>query len=167
MLSNPMVKLLNQQINQEQYSANLYMQMSAWCDHKGYPGSGAFLKAHAQEELGHMHKIFQYVCEAGCLPILGAIESPTVEFKDLNEVFVLIQKHEKLITGNINEIAIAALNEKDLATFQFLQWFVSEQHEEEHLFQSIMDKIKIIGLDGKGIYFLDKEIRKLGEKKTV
>ena len=164
MLSVNITKLLNQQINQEQYSSNLYLQMSAWCDHKGYPGSSKFLKSHAQAELGHMHRIFQYVCEAGSLPVLGAIEAPTTDFKDLNEIFMLTLKHEKLITSSINEIAIVALNERDLATFQFLQWFVSEQHEEERLFQGIMDKTRIIGLDGRGIYFLDKEIGKITRK---
>lgn len=70
-------------------------------------------------------------------------------------------EHGLQITAAINQLVAAALAEQDFSTFQFLQWYVSEQHEEERLFKSILDKIDVIGLDGKGIYFLDKEIRKL------
>ena len=161
MLTNPMIERLNHQINLEQYSSNLYLQMSAWCDHEGYTGSAAFLREHAAEELTHMYKLFDYVCETGARAVVSAVDAPPVSYQSLGEVFKLIYEHELKITAAINQLVAAALAEQDFSTFQFLQWYVSEQHEEERLFKSILDKISVIGLDGKGIYFLDKEIRKL------
>jgi ferritin len=163
MLTPTMTDKLNAQVNLEQYSSNLYLQMSAWCDHRGYMGSAAFLRAHAAEELQHMHKLFDYVCETGAQALLGSVEAPPADFGSLGELFRVIYEHELRITKSINGLVAHALVEQDFATFQFLQWYVSEQHEEERLFKSILDKIDVIGLDGKGIYFLDKEIRKLTE----
>ena len=161
MLSQKMTEQLNLQINLEQYSSNLYLQMSAWCDHAGYSGSAAFLRQHAAEELKHMHKLFDYVCETGALAQLGTVSAPPSSYESLGDVFRRIFEHELQITAAINKLVAAALAEPDFSTFQFLQWYVSEQHEEERLFKGILDKVEVIGLDGKGIYFLDKEIRKL------
>jgi ferritin len=160
MLSDSIVALINRQINREFYSSNLYLQMSAWCEHKGLPGSAAFLKGHADEELAHGRKLFEYLHEAGGLPVLGAIGAPPTEFASLADVFEKTYEHEKFITASINELVGAALDEKDFSTFQFLQWYVSEQHEEEKLFRSILDKAALIGTEGRSLYFLDKEIRK-------
>jgi len=164
MLSKKMVELLNKQINLEFYSANLYKQMSAWCEHKGYTGCAAFLASHAGEESIHMDKLFTYVAETGSLPILGSIAAPPTEYADVATIFKATLEHERTITASINALVAAAFEEKDFSTFQFLQWYVSEQHEEEHLFQGILDKMNIIGTEGKGIYFFDKEIRKMGIK---
>ena len=161
MLCSAMIDRLNTQINLEQDSSNLYLRMSAWCDNQGYAGSAAFLREHANEELTHMHKLFDYVSETGALAIIGALAAPPATFKSLAEVFKMTYEHELSITKSINTLVASALAEQDFATFQFLQWYVSEQHEEERLFKSILDKIEVIGLDGKGIYFLDKEIKKL------
>ena len=79
MLSDKVVTMLNAQINLEQYSSNLYMQMAAWAEHKGYTGCASFLKAHAGEELMHMQKLFGYVCETGALAKIGAIAAPKSE----------------------------------------------------------------------------------------
>lgn len=161
MLTSKMVERLNHQITLEQYSSNLYLQMSAWCDHAGYSGSAAFLREHATEELVHMHKLFDYVCETGAQATLETVKAPPANYESLGDVFKKTYEHELQITAAINQLVAAALAEQDFSTFQFLQWYVSEQHEEERLFKSILDKIDVIGLDGKGIYFLDKEIRKL------
>lgn len=161
MLSERMIDRLNQQINLEYFSANLYLQMSAWCDFKGYTGCATFLRSHSSEELLHMQRLFSYVTETGGLPLVGAIDKPDSDFSDLGDVFRRTYNHEVAITRAINELVSFALSEPDFATFNFLQWYVSEQHEEEALFKSILDKIDMIGLDGKGVYFLDKEIGKL------
>ncbi len=166
MLSQRMIERLNKQINLEYYSANLYLQMSAWCDFKGYTGCSAFLKIHAEEERGHMHRLFGYVTETGGLPIVGAIDKPAHDFADLADVFKKTYDHEVAITGAINDLVAFALAEPDFSTFNFLQWYVAEQHEEEALFKGILDKIGVIGLDGKGVYFLDKEIAKLGAQRA-
>ena len=86
------------------------------------------------------------------------------QHQNQNSVFEEILAHELLITKSINNLVAVSFEEKDFSTFQFLQWYVSEQHEEEHLFGTIIDKIRIIGTEGKGIYFLDKEIGKLAPK---
>lgn len=167
MLTPAMIERLNHQIRLEQYSSNLYLQMSAWCDQQGYTGSATFLREHSGEELQHMHKLFDYVCETGALAVLGALDAPPSVYKSLGEVFEVTYTHELSITAAINQLVASALAEQDFSTFQFLQWYVSEQHEEERLFKSILDKIAVIGLDGKGIYFLDKEIRKLAGQTTA
>ena len=158
MLSEKLLKKLNDQVTLEFFSSNLYLQMSAWCDHKGLSGSAKFLRAHAQEEMAHMQKIFDYIQDTGALAIIEQIEKPTANFKDVKDVFERTYKHEKMITTQINEIVDAALTEKDYSTFNFLQWYVSEQHEEEKLFKSILDKFEIIGTDGRGLFMIDKEI---------
>ncbi len=164
MLSESIVALLNRQINREFYSSNLYLQMSAWCEFKGLPGSGEFLKSHADEELAHGRKLFDYVHEAGGMPLIGSIAQPPMDYASLTDVFEKTYEHEKFITASINELVGAALAEKDFSTFQFLQWYVSEQHEEEKLFRSILDKATLIGTEGRSLYFLDKEIRKFVPK---
>lgn len=158
MLTKGMIDKLNEQINLEFYSSNLYLQMSAWCEDKGYVGAAEFLRVHAQEELGHMHRLFNYISETGAMPLIGAIEAPPSKFKSLVEVFQKTYKHEKLVTSKINDLADAAMGAKDYSTFQFLQWYVAEQHEEEKLFKSILDKIELLGEDGKGLFFVDKEL---------
>jgi len=158
MLSEKMLKKLNNQVKLEFYSSNLYLQMSAWCEHKGLNGSAKFLRAHAAEEKEHMQKIFDYILDTGALAILDTIDKPESKYKNLKEVFEKTYKHEKMITKQINELVDAALKEKDYSTFNFLQWYVAEQHEEEKLFKSILDKIDIIGLEGRGLFMVDREI---------
>ena len=161
MLSNNLIGHLNQQINLEFYSANLYLQMSAWASYKGLDGCAVFLRAHADEEMGHMQRLFTYVNETGALAKLGAIDAPPTEFDSITDVFSIIYKHECGITEDINRLVDAAFTEKDYSTFHFLQWYVAEQHEEEGLFKSILDKLDIIGTDGQGLYLFDMEIGKL------
>jgi ferritin len=161
MLSENLLKKLNTQVNLEFFSSNFYLQLSAWCDHKGLTGSAKFLKAHANEEMEHMHKIFDYIQDTGALAELGTIKKPELNVSTLKDVFIGIYEHEKFITSRINELVDITLQEKDYSTFNFLQWYVAEQHEEEKLFKSILDKIDIIGLDGRGLFMVDREIGNL------
>lgn len=167
MLSNDMVKRLNGQINLEAYSSSLYLQMSAWCRHRGLDGCGAFLEAHAGEELTHMRRLFSYVNETGAMAVLGKVDAPTAEFTSIEAVFKQTYDHEVQVTRHINELAEAALSEKDFSTFQFLQWYVAEQHEEERLFKSILDQLGIIGTEGRGLFFFDREIGKLAAERAA
>lgn len=158
MLSTNLLQKLNTQVNLEFYSSNLYLQMSAWCDHKGFSGSAKFLRDHASEEMVHMHKIFDYIQDTGAYAEIGNIDKPEMACESLQDVFEQTYKHEKFITKQINELVDITLKEKDYSTFNFLQWYVAEQHEEEKLFKSILDKIEIIGFEGRGLYMIDKEI---------
>ena len=163
MLSEQMRDSLNTQINLEFYSSNLYLQMSAWCEYKGLDGCAGFLKLHAAEEMEHMHRLFTYVNEAGGLATLGTIEAPPSEFESVADVFQQTYEHEVLITSKINALAKTAQDQNDFSTFNFLQWYVAEQHEEEKLFKSILDKIEMIGLQGSGLFFIDKEVEKFSQ----
>lgn len=158
MLKNKVLKKLNEQINLEHYSSNLYLAMSSWCEAQGLEGSAAFLAAHSAEELQHMHKLFTYVNETGAQALVEEVSAPKNSYKDLKDVFENIYEHEKFVTGKINELAALTMSENDYATFNFLQWYVAEQHEEEALFKGILDKIEIIGLDGRGLHMVDNEI---------
>ncbi|MDU8924744.1 non-heme ferritin [Pasteurellaceae bacterium LIM206] len=161
MLNKAITDKLNEQINLEFYSSNIYLQMSAWCSLKGYEGAAAFLLRHAGEEMEHMSKLFNYVSETGGLPLLGKIDAPKTEYTSLRDVFETTLKHEKLVTSKINELVEVTFANKDYATFNFLQWYVAEQHEEETLFTGIIDKLDILGDTGRSLYFFDKELATL------
>ena len=167
MLSDALVDRLNEQINLEFYSSNLYLQMSSWCEFKGLEGCAEFLKLHAQEEMMHMQRLFNYVNETGAMAVLGQIDSPPTKFESIIDVFKQTYEHECLVTKKINDLADAALKDKDYSTFNFLQWYVAEQHEEESLFKSILDRIEMIGMDGNGMFFIDQEMKKMAGEKVV
>ena len=158
MLSEKMITSLNEQINLEFYSSNIYLQMSSWCEYKGLDGCAGFLRAHAAEEMEHMQRLFNYVNETGAMAVIGAIEAPASHYESIEDVFTQILDHERLVTSKINELVDIAFTSKDYSTFNFLQWYVAEQHEEEKLFNTLLDKIKMIGAEGKGLYFIDQEI---------
>nr|ELR5170985.1 non-heme ferritin [Providencia rettgeri]ELR5197987.1 non-heme ferritin [Providencia rettgeri] len=161
MLTTDMVNKLNEQLNLEFYSANLYLQMSAWCSDKGYEGAAAFLKSHSQEEMEHMQRLFDYLSDTGALPLLGQIAAPPVAFKSIADVFTQTYEHEQLITREINKLAHLAMTTQDYSTFNFLQWYVAEQHEEEKLFKSVLDKLDMVGESGKALFLLDKDLKGL------
>lgn len=167
MLAQTMIDQLNAQINVEFFSSNLYLQMSAWCEGKGFEGAAQFMRAHADEEMQHMHRLFTYVSETGGMPLLGAIEAPQSEFSSLLALFEYTYEHEQMITSKINSLAHAAFTNQDYSTFNFLQWYVSEQHEEEKLFKSVVDKIRLIGEDGKALFFVDKDLAKMAVNESA
>uniref|UniRef100_Q0I3E4 Ferritin n=1 Tax=Histophilus somni (strain 129Pt) TaxID=205914 RepID=Q0I3E4_HISS1 len=164
MLSANVIKLLNDQMNLEFYSSNLYLQMSAWCEQNGFDGTAKFLAAHAVEEMQHMRKLFTYLNETGASAIITAIDEPPHEFDSLKQVIELTYEHEKLITCKINELVGKTFEEKDYSAFNFLQWYVAEQHEEEKLFSGILDKLNLLGEDGKCLYLIDKDLGDLVSK---
>ncbi len=161
MLSQTIVDKLNKQINLEHFSSNVYLQMSAWCAGKGLDGCAAFLKAHAAEEMEHMQRLFDYVNECGAPAVIGAIEAPPTEYADVKEVFVKTLEHENVVTASINDLVKAALESGDFSTFNFLQWYVAEQHEEEKLFKGILDRLEIIGTHGSGVHHFDRSMARL------
>jgi ferritin len=161
MLSDKILSLLNEQICHEYHSSNLYLAMSSWCGYKGLKGSAAFLKHHSAEELEHMHRLFAYVGDTGAQAIVPEVPKPPQDFDSIRAVFTQTLDHEIFITRKINELVSACLEERDYSTFNFLQWYVSEQHEEEGLFRSILDLVDLIGTEGRGLFLLDKEIGKL------
>jgi ferritin len=158
MLTKAMLDKLNKQINFEFYSSNIYLQMASWAETQGLEGCAKFLKKQAQEELVHMHKLFDYVLESGEMAVIGKLDAPATDYDSVEEIFKKALEHEKQVTKRIHDIADTAWKDKDLATFNFIQWFVSEQHEEETSFNRIVDKIKLIGVDKRTLYLIDREL---------
>ena len=165
MLSKTIVDKLNAQINLENYSSNIYLQMASWCSYNGLEGCASFLTDHAREEAEHMLRLFTYVNETGSMAVMGKMDAPPIEFESIAEIFKKTYEHECLVTQKINELVDLALTEKDYSSFNFLQWYVAEQHEEERLFKSILAIIKNTGTEGKGLFHLDREIGRMGAKK--
>jgi len=166
MLSEVLTKALNEQINLEFYSSNLYLQMSSWCMQHGLDGCGNFLRQHADEEKMHMQKLFDYVNETGSYAIIGSIKSAESDFDSVVDIFEATYAHEQHITKQINKLVSIAFQESDFSTFNFLQWYVAEQHEEEQLFKAVLDKVELIGIEGNGLFFIDKEIEKMHASKS-
>lgn len=161
MLSNTLSDALNRQITLEFESSNLYLQMSSWCMQKGLEGCAGFFREHADEERMHMQKLFDYVNETGSYAVIDSLAAPQHEFASVFEVFEITYAHEQMITKEINNLSKIAFEEGDFSTFTFLQWYVAEQHEEEQLFKSVLDKIELIGLERNGLFFIDQEIAKM------
>lgn len=161
MLSKKIEEALNKQIGKEDYAAHYYLAMASWCDKKGLRGSARFMYHHAEDERIHMMKLFRYITDTGGHAIVQAIKQPPMEFESIKNIFELTLEHEKQVTQSINELVALCLEEKDYSTFHFLQWYVAEQHEEEHQFQFLLDRISIAGLEGRGLFLVDKEIESL------
>jgi ferritin len=159
MIPKNIEKILNEQIEKEGYSSNLYLAMATWADKEGYSGIAKWLFAHAEEERMHMMKFVDFITERGGHAIIPAFEKPPIEFESINKMFQQVLEHEKYITGTINDIVALAIQEKDFATHNWIQWFVTEQIEEESSVKSIMDKLKMLG--EKNMYIFDRDIMSL------
>ena len=161
MLSKKVAKKLNEQVAKEMYAANLYLSMSSWCYTHRFDGAGKFLFDHAGEESDHAKKIITYLNETDSPLVIAPIKQPESEFTSLLNVFERTYEHELSITASINDLVEFMLEQKDYSTFNFLQWYVAEQHEEEALFRGIVDKIKLVGDGGNSLYLVDQYIKGL------
>lgn len=164
MLSSAMEKALNNQINKELYSAYYYYAMAAYLDDEGLEGMANFMKAQALEETEHAQKFYDYVCERGGRVTLEAIDKPPVDYESPRKIFELSLEHEQFVTSLINNLVELALKENDFATKTFLDWFVTEQVEEEASMDTIVNKFKILGDSGHGLLMLDSQ---LGERMSA
>ncbi len=158
MLSKKMEKALNEQINKEMYSAYLYMSMSSFSTNKGLPGFANWFMVQYKEEMEHAMKIYDYVNSQGGKVKLMTIDEPPSDFKDPMDMFQKTLKHEKYVTQCINELVDLSIKEKDYATQIFLQWFVTEQIEEEGNDNEIISKLELAGSKGNGLFMIDKEL---------
>ena len=158
MIKQEILDALNKQIKLEGDSSQLYLAMASWAETKGLEGTSNFLYSHADEERTHMLKLIKFVNERGGKAFVPQIEEPTQEFDSLKDVFSAILKHEIFVSESINEIVFLTLEHKDFPTHNFLQWFVSEQIEEERLARTVLDKLEMIGNDKGGLYLFDRDI---------
>jgi len=157
MVSDKMAKALNAQLNFELYSAYIYLAMSAHADSIGLKGFANWFNAQYQEEMMHATKFFNYIMDRSVVE-LEAIEKPRKEYKDALEMFEETLKHEQEVTARINDLASLAIDEKDHATNTFLQWFINEQVEEESTVKEIIDKLKLAGGTGSGLFMINSEL---------
>jgi ferritin len=158
MLNERMAEALNTQLNKEIYSAYLYLSMSAYSSFIGLKGFANWFMVQYQEEMVHAMKIYNYVDSQGGQVKLMAVEQPATEFESALEMFEKTLEHEKFITKSINDLVNLAIEEKDHATNIFLQWFVTEQIEEEGNDNDIISKLKLVGDKGNGLFMIDREL---------
>ena len=158
MLSEKMVMKLNYQINRELYSAYLYLSMASYADSEGLSGFANWFKIQAKEEEYHAEKMYNYVNQQGRRVVLEAIEQPQTDFTSIVGLFEQTLKHEKVVTSLINGLVKLAREENDYATESFLQWYVTEQVDEEANPAEMIQKLKYVGKDGRGLLMLDKEL---------
>ncbi len=153
-----MEKAFNEQINEELYSAYLYLSMVAYFESINLQGFANWMRVQTQEEIVHAMKFYDYINQRSARVVLKALAEPQIEWKSPMDAFEAAYKHEIHITGKINDLVNLAIEEKDHAANMFLQWFVNEQVEEEKNPSDIIQKLKLIKDSSEGLYMLDKEL---------
>jgi len=159
MLSKLLEEALNKQVANEAASAHTYLAMASWADvQPGLEGVADFFYKQSEEERLHMLKLIKYINERGGHAIIPELKQPEAKHKSIKKVFEAFFNSEKSVSESINELVNLALQEKDYATHNFLQWYVSEQIEEESLARKLNDKLEMIGEDKSGLYLFDRDI---------
>jgi ferritin len=158
MLSEKIQDALNGQLNAELYSAYLYLAMAAYYEDSDMPGFANWMRVQAQEELSHAMKFYDYIVQRGARVLLDTIEKPPTEWDSALNVSEHVLEHEQKVTGLINELVNLALEEKDHATNNFLQWFVAEQVEEEESAGGVLQKVRMASDSPSGLLMVDREL---------
>ena len=135
--------------------------MASWLETKGFPGAAAFLYRQTEEERMHLLKFIKYLNDRGGSAQIKELKAPQTKFKSLKEVFEKVLKHEEFVTASINTLYGVTIKAKDYTTSTFLQWFITEQIEEESTMRSIIDKMALLGEDKSGYFLIDKELATL------
>ena len=157
-ISSKIIKAINDQIAYEASATYAYLAIGSWCERTGYDGSAEFFFEQANEEHLHMLKFIHYLNNAGVETIIPATDKPQAKFDKLESTFQAGLKSEQTVTKLIYNLVDMADKEKDRAAYSFLQWFVSEQIEEETLFQTILQKFEILGRDKLAVYQIDQSL---------
>jgi ferritin len=164
MLNKRIESILNAQVEKEGYSSNLYLSMASWAEVNGYAGIAEWLYKQSEEEREHMLRLIGYINERGGHAIVPVFNEPPVNQKSVTSMFEDILKHEQFISQSINEIVAACIEEKDFTTHNWIQWFVTEQIEEEAQVQAILDKLSLVG--ETNMYLFDRDIVSMRESET-
>jgi ferritin len=162
-LSKNIAAALNAQMTKEAYASQIYLSYGAWADSRGFCGIANFLFRHAEEERNHMMKILEYILKRGAEVQVTAIPAPHENPSSINSCFEKIFEHEVDNTKAVYKLVKMSLDEEDWATWDFMQWFVKEQTEEETLAMNLLDKMKIAGgekISGDALYALDRDLEK-------
>ena len=158
MISSKIEAALNRQIDLEGYSSMYYLAMGSWAEVKGYNGVAQFLYHHSDEERMHMLKLFRYINDRGGHAIVPPFAAPQQNFQSIREIFEIVHSHEVKVSNEINALVELCIQEKDYTTHNFLQWYVTEQIEEESLARQVIDKLNLIGEDKGGMYLFDRDL---------
>lgn len=164
MINDKIQKALNKQLNEELSSSYAYLAMSAYFTSKSFDGFAHWLRLQSQEEYGHAMKIFDYIHRRDGKVSLAKVDPPKTSWKTPLDIFKETYEQEVSVSKSINNIVDLSVSEKDHATHNFMQWFVSEQVEEESTALKILDKVKFIGDNKNGLLLLDRE---LGQRATA
>lgn len=164
MLTKAVHDALNEQINKELYSSYLYLAMAAYCDDNNLPGSAVWMKAQAQEEHEHAMKLYEYLGDRGARVVLEAIAKPAAEYRGPVDVFEKVLEHEKVVTASIHKLYALAAKENDYATQIMLQWFITEQVEEEKSAADVVAMWKMMAEHKGSELMLDRQLGKRGQK---
>ncbi len=162
MISKAVERAFNDQLAAETYSAYLYWSMSAALEEMQMPGFAHWMRVQAQEEMAHAMKFYRHLVERGGRVKLGAIAAPPTDWESPAKMFEDVLKHERHVTSLIHKLVETAAQEKDYAAGVFLQWFVSEQVEEEAAAELVLVKIRMVQDSQGGLYMLDKEMGQRG-----
>ena len=160
MLSDKMLEALNEQLNYELHSSYVYYSMSAYAQGLDLVGTASWFKNQALEELLHVSKFFDYICDRGGKVTMKDVKGPPVEWDSPLSAFSDALKHEQGVTRRIHALVDLAQAEGDRSTESFLQWCVTEQVEEESSVSQIVGQLKLAGPSGAGLFFLDQELGK-------
>lgn len=158
MIGKRIQDVMNEQIKHETFSAYLYYSMAAYFHSKSLDGMAQWMKAQAQEELAHALRFFNHINDRGGRIELQAIEKPQLEWESPIAAFKAALQHEEFITGKINDLAKIADEENDRAASIMLQWFVTEQVEEEASVTAVIDMLKLVSDSGHGVLMADREL---------
>ncbi len=160
-LNEDIENILNAQVKVEAHSSALYLAMSSWCDDQGLDNAATFFSKQADEERGHMLKIFNFINNRGGRAVSPEITNIPVDFESFRGVFEQALEQEMFVTEQFNNIADKCMKSKDYVTFNFLQWFLEEQVEEEYVARRILELFDVIGEDGTGRWEIDKHLVKV------
>ncbi len=153
-----MEEAFNKQLNAELYSAYMYLSMTAWFESRNLTGFASWMKAQVVEEVEHAMKFYSFINERGGRVKLSEIAGPPTDWESPLDVFEAAFKHEQYVTSLINDLMEMALKERDHASQIFLQWFVTEQVEEEANFGSILERLRMIGEQTGPLFMMDREL---------
>ena len=167
MLSKKLLDALNKQINEEYYSSYIYQSMVAYFEDMNLDGCAHWMKMQAEEEHLHALKIFNYVVERGGRVELFSIAEPPKQWDSPRAAFVAALDHEKFMTESISKLADLAIEERDHATNNLMQWYVSEQVEEEANVDDILKKLDMMGDTGTGLFLMDRELKNRPEPTPI
>ncbi len=158
MMNQKLVDAFNNQIQFEIHSALIYKAMQAYFESEDFPGMANWMNVQYQEELAHAEKLFTYVCDAGARAKMLAMDEPCNDYKSPLDVFQAALAHEQIVTKRINDLMEQAQKAKDHAAQICLQWFITEQLEEEANANLIIKKLKLVAGDGRGLLMVDQEL---------